>query len=285
MKATLALAVANAVLAAANPLVKRVYVTDLDIKTVTSYVYPDGSPATHLGAQATPSADDGAVFYETIAQPGNSNQETKPTSTPSSDDSDSDDSSSDSGSGSGSGSSDKPQSAVPATSYGSVQEASIQSHNAHRSNHSAPAVSWDSNLASYAQKLADSCSYGHDTKIGGGGYGQNIAMGAETNFGLSEGECATRAITRQWYNNEYELYPSYGGEPSMDDFEAWGHLSQMVWEGTEKIGCAIAICDGGELAQGMEGYFAVCNYAPAGNVIGKFSDNVKPARGAAIQIV
>ena len=165
MKATLALAVANAVLAAANPLVKRVYVTDLDIKTVTSYVYPDGSPATHLGAQATPSADDGAVFYETIAQPGNSNQETKPTSTPSSDDSDSDDSSSDSGSGSGSGSSDKPQSAVPATSYGSVQEASIQSHNAHRSNHSAPAVSWDSNLASYAQKLADSCSYGHDTYI------------------------------------------------------------------------------------------------------------------------
>lgn len=97
-------------------------------------------------------------------------------------------------------------------------------------------------------------------------------MGAETNFGLSEGECATRAITRQWYNNEYELYPSYGGEPSMDDFEAWGHLSQMVWEGTEKIGCAIAICDGGELAQGMEGYFAVCNYAPAGELLSHPND-------------
>ena len=96
-------------------------------------------------------------------------------------------------------------------------------------------------------------------------------MGAETNFALSEGECATRAITRQWYNNEYELYPSYGGEPSMDNFEAWGHLSQMVWEGTERIGCAIAICDGGELAQGMEGYFAVCNYEPAGKLFSRLS--------------
>lgn len=112
MKATLALAVANAVLAAANPLAKRVYVTDLEIKTVTSYVYPDGSPATHLGAQATAPAKGGAVFYKTIAQAGNSNEEAKPTPTPSSDDSSSD-------SGSGSGSSDKPQSETPA-SYGSV---------------------------------------------------------------------------------------------------------------------------------------------------------------------
>lgn len=102
------------------------------------------------------------------------------------------------------------------------------------------------------------------SNIGGGGYGQNIAMGAETNFEMTAPECASRAITRQWYNNEFELYPSYGGNPPMDRFSDWGHLSQIVWEGTEKIGCAIALCKKGSLAGNMEGYFAVCNYSPPG---------------------
>ena len=104
------------------------------------------------------------------------------------------------------------------------------------------------------------------SKIGGGGYGQNIAMGAQSNFQLTEGQAAARAITRQWYNNEFELYPSFGSEPNMADFESWGHLSQILWKDTKKIGCAIALCDGGELAAGMDGYFAVCNYSPAGEL-------------------
>ena len=100
--------------------------------------------------------------------------------------------------------------------------------------------------------------------IGSGKYGQNIAMGAESNFELTEGQAAARAITRQWYNNEYEIYPAFGAEPSKAKFEEWGHLSQILWKETKKIGCAIAICDPGELTSNLPGYFAVCNYYPPG---------------------
>lgn len=36
-------------------------------------------------------------------------------------------------------------------------------HNVHRSNHSAPDLSWDSGLAATAQKIAESCVYAHNT--------------------------------------------------------------------------------------------------------------------------
>lgn len=104
-------------------------------------------------------------------------------------------------------------------------------------------------------------------------------MGAQTNFQLTAGQAITRAITRQWYNNEYEIYQNFGGEPDMSKFEEWGHLSQIIWSDTTEIGCAIGMCDGGELAAGMDGYFAVCNYNPPGNVAGAYADNVPKASG------
>ena len=42
-------------------------------------------------------------------------------------------------------------------------EAVVAHHNAHRANHSAPALSWDAGLAATAQKIASSCVYAHDT--------------------------------------------------------------------------------------------------------------------------
>lgn len=291
MKATVALAMANAIFAAATPLAKRALVTHVDVTTVTQYVYPDGSPATHLGG-AAPAPTDAVITTATVPTPeepaeteaarkpeptsniagpaGNAQQNSPSTEKPEKQEPEKEEPKDDGGSYTAPG---------PGTS---VQSACVDAHNAHRANHSVSAVKWDSALAASAQKLADSCDYHHDTKIGGGGYGQNIAMGAESDFDLSAGEAASRAITRQWYNNEFDLYPSYGSEPSMSNFEGWGHLSQMVWESTTEIGCAIALCGKGKLAGGMEGYFAVCNYSPPGNVKGAFSENVHAALGKAI---
>lgn len=39
----------------------------------------------------------------------------------------------------------------------------IAHHNAHRANHSAPKITWDASLATTAQKIAESCTYAHDT--------------------------------------------------------------------------------------------------------------------------
>lgn len=51
----------------------------------------------------------------------------------------------------------------PPATAASVRRSSLAAHNAHRSNHSAAGVTWDSKLAEYATTLADTCNYGHDT--------------------------------------------------------------------------------------------------------------------------
>lgn len=63
-------------------------------------------------------------------------------------------------------------------------------------------------------------------------------------------------------NGEVNYYPVYGKEPSMNNFEKWGHFSQVVWKGTKSVGCATVDCR----KQGLKNwpypnaYFTVCNY-------------------------
>lgn len=47
----------------------------------------------------------------------------------------------------------------------SYAAAALSEHNTLRAQHSAGAMSWDDNLASYAQDLAITCVYGHDTYV------------------------------------------------------------------------------------------------------------------------
>lgn len=53
-----------------------------------------------------------------------------------------------------------------------------------------------------------------------------------------------------------------------------GHFTQLVWKNTTTVGCGAANCDG-------IGWLLVCEYNPAGNVIGQFGGNVgKSGQGA-----
>jgi len=106
------------------------------------------------------------------------------------------------------------------------------------------------------------------SSIGGGGYGQNLAMwGSSSNpeaFGAT-GSVA-RAASNGWYNNELLDFPAgdYGkGSPDMSNFEKWGHYSQLVWAGSQKVGCATKFCPAGTLS-GFGSWYTVCNYFPAG---------------------
>lgn len=294
MKASLALILAGALSAAASPLDKRVLEVKHDVTTVTQYVYPDGSPATHMGAGPTDGPDTAVVFFNerkggrkgdrpqvqpqeqpqeqpapTPApvpqpQPEEQKQEPEPQPAPVV---------------------QEPVAepvAAPVQSGSDVRGVSLNAHNMHRANHSSSDVQWDSDLANSAQILANSCVYDHDMNIGGGGYGQNIAMRAATS-NLEDAPAAARlAITGYWYNDEFNDYPGFGKDISTDDgvFKDWGHLSQMVWSETTHIGCAIAICDAGTMNR-MKGWFAVCNYKPQGNFRGKFAQNVKAPLGMA----
>lgn len=138
----------------------------------------------------------------------------------------------------------------------------LEQHNLHRANHSAPALSWDDDLAAIAQQIAETCVYEHNTEMGGGGYGQNIGAGAPDSD-------IPGMITNQMYNDEIGYYPGYGGEPDMGNFENWGHFSQIVWKDTTSLGCYTAHCPGGLANTGgdVSPYFTVCNYKPPGKFL------------------
>lgn len=48
----------------------------------------------------------------------------------------------------------------------------------------------------------------------------------------------------------------------------YGHMTQVVWKGSKELGCAQVLGKDGQ------NIYSVCNYFPAGNVIGKYKENV-----------
>jgi hypothetical protein len=53
-----------------------------------------------------------------------------------------------------------------------------------------------------------------------------------------------------------------------------GHFTQLVWKATDSVGCGRTECDG-KGGDEAPGWFVVCNYYPAGNVVGLFTENVQ----------
>ncbi|CAG7916494.1 unnamed protein product [Penicillium olsonii] len=165
--------------------------------------------------------------------------------------------------------------AAAATPTNAYQETILYNHNVHRSNHSASSVTWSGSLESSARTLAERCVYQHDTSIAGGGYGQNIGYGVgESSIG--------EMITNLMYNDEMMFFADLYGKasPDMSNFDAWGHFSQIVWKGTEEVGCATVVCPSLGNAGGSNVPFTVCNYSPAGNYDGEYADNVLSPQGA-----
>ncbi|OAA60242.1 scp-like extracellular protein [Niveomyces insectorum RCEF 264] len=166
--------------------------------------------------------------------------------------------------------------------------AAVNQHNLHRTNHSAAAVSWNSDLASYAATTASSCVFAHDLTPGQstGPYGQNIAVyGASGNAaGLDTSKIVGNAISNEWYNSELLQYPlsNYGSSsPDTSNFEHWGHFSQIVWAATSEIGCASQFCAAGTIYSSLDSWFTVCNYRAQGNIAGQYGQNVFPPLGQA----
>ena len=110
-------------------------------------------------------------------------------------------------------------------------------------------MTWDGDLAVdaavWAAELARTDNFAHDPSLSG--QGENLA--ASTN----SRPASWSAIA--WYN-EIEDYsfcdPVYTSNPAV------GHLTQMLWTTSVKLGCAID--------QGDDGYYVVCRYGPRGNI-------------------
>ena len=134
---------------------------------------------------------------------------------------------------------------------------SLAAHNSYRMMHGADPLMYDEDLARDAQEWAQYLAnkglpLEHAQDID---EGENLAFSSFPNFATSAD------ATDSWYN-EVEFYdfenPGFSG--------ATGHFTQVVWKGTEKLGCGIA------------GDFVVCRYSPSGNITnpGFFAANVMP---------
>jgi len=130
-------------------------------------------------------------------------------------------------------------------------QAMLASHNAYRSKHCVPPLTWSAQLAASAQQWANGCTFSHQAKSG---YGENLFWG-------TAGAYSSKDAVANWYG-EIAAYnfaaPGFG--------QKTGHFTQVVWRNSKQLGCAMASCGGKD--------YWVCRYSPPGNVAGQFPENV-----------
>ncbi|MFN7117691.1 MAG: CAP domain-containing protein [Saprospiraceae bacterium] len=138
--------------------------------------------------------------------------------------------------------------AVPARMQGMLER-----HNYWRSQLGIADLTWSDELAAFAQewanKLAKTCNMKHRQKSP---YGENI-------YWKSAASNPTEVVDA-WASEQQ--YFNHKTQQCKGEWSVCGHYTQLIWENTKRVGCAVAVCkDGGEIW--------VCNYDPPGNYIGQ----------------
>jgi hypothetical protein len=94
-------------------------------------------------------------------------------------------------------------------------------------------------------------------------------QGGPAGENLSSGYQNASASIIAW-GHERVFYDFQKGEFSKET----GHFTQLVWKPTASVGCGRTKCNG-KGGKEAPGWFVVCNYYPAGNVVGLFTVNVQ----------
>lgn len=136
-------------------------------------------------------------------------------------------------------------------------QAILDAHNALRAQHCAAPLAWSDTVARAAKTWVDrlaarGCVLQHSET----NYGENIAGGSASTQSPEQ-------VVNMWYR-ERDGYDFARGGFSMRT----GHFTQVVWRGSQQLGCASATCGDMRLW--------VCNYDPPGNMQGDFQRNVLP---------
>ncbi|KAL3310125.1 hypothetical protein Ciccas_011312 [Cichlidogyrus casuarinus] len=119
-----------------------------------------------------------------------------------------------------------------------------------------PDLQWDDDLADKAYLLAAQCRVGHDTNTDRRTANfPNVGQNWAGNPSPQEGFAA-------WFN-EYKSYDFANNQCN----SICGHYTQLVWADSTHVGCAVADCS--NYPSFPYGYSIVCNYGPAGNVLGE----------------
>ncbi|KAF7955932.1 hypothetical protein EAE96_004853 [Botrytis aclada] len=151
----------------------------------------------------------------------------------------------------------------------------VAAHNNARASHQASAMTWNQTLANFAAQEGSCTKFAHDLTAGGGDYGQNIAVSGNSDATAFTTEAALADHIKQWYEEESLFGSLYGVASPSEAVGDFLHFTQIVWQGSHQVGCAVKTCGtDNSIYPGMYIWYSVCNYYPAGNVIGEFATNV-----------
>jgi pathogenesis-related protein 1 len=138
---------------------------------------------------------------------------------------------------------------------GDEEQAILSYHNQVRASVGVPPLVWSKEVAQHATdwsaRLAtQGCTIQHSQD---NGYGENIFMGT-----ANQGHDAVIEAAKTWESEKV----NFSGEAlNKSVWSQAGHYTQMVWRDTSDLGCAKASCG--------DNLIVVCNYKPAGNILGE----------------
>lgn len=148
----------------------------------------------------------------------------------------------------------------------------LHDHNVYRCMHGVPRLQWGPALTTAAQQWANHQrdQMVHGGLVGVGGLSKGKRLGQNLYVSWSSGNVNANACTQQWYN---EIRSTPGGRGAQAGFNPnTGHYTQVVWKSTQWLGCG-KWCG---RSNGMNCCQVVCDYWPAGNMMGAFAANVLP---------
>lgn len=140
----------------------------------------------------------------------------------------------------------------------------VAAHNKVRQAVGVPDVKWSDSLAATAQSWADTlkskgCKLEHSKRKG---LGENIYWASPLRWSSGKTDVqqiAPAKVVQSWAdesaNYNYSTNSCAAGK-------VCGHYTQLVWKTTTEIGCGKAICTD-------KSQVWVCNYQPAGNILGR----------------
>lgn len=152
------------------------------------------------------------------------------------------------------GSGDGASSSSPSSGLAADAREFLDVHNEFRAKHCGiPLLEWSDEVEASAKVAARTCTFAHGMSGAvGAGYGENLCMGHAT---------ITACVTA-WYDEIDDV--TDWSNPENNPTGVIGHFTQMVWDESLRLGCAI--CESQRIY--------VCQYDPPGNYIGSYGDHV-----------
>lgn len=140
---------------------------------------------------------------------------------------------------------------VFAQNVSETQQRILERHNYYRQLQGAPDLRWSDTLTQEAQNWADYIAKKDIMAHSKMEYGENIYMSTE--------EVSPESPVDTWADEE-QFY--HGETISNQNYQLFGHYTQLIWAATTYVGCAEAVSKTGK-------HYWVCEYSPAGNYIGE----------------